>query len=137
MVINNISLAENTRNSPDIYIDTMQCQFFYEELRNHAGFLGGNLSNLETWSENLVQLSAISTAVSGSSRYTKMFPSIMRLNLLRCYRFSTTDLTVNTYLKSKKNPPGMPAEYNKIKEVNDKVKEWGSDKREKKHTEKH
>lgn len=25
----------------------------------------------------------------------------------------------------------MPAEYNKIKEVDDKVKEWGSDKRKK------
>lgn len=59
---------------PDIYIDAMQCQFFYEELRNPAGFHGENLSNLETGSENLVQLSAISTAVSGSSRYTKMFP---------------------------------------------------------------
>lgn len=132
MAINNISLAENTRNSPDIYIDTMQCQFFYEELWNHAGFLGENLSNLETGSENLVQLSAISTAVSGSSRYTKMFLLIMCLNLLRWCRFSTTNLTVNTYLKSrKKNPLGMPAEYNKIKEVDDKVKEWGSDKRKK------
>lgn len=56
----------------------------------------------------------------------------MCLNLLRWCRLSTTDLTVNTYLKSrKKKPIGMPAEYNKIKEVDDKVKEWGSDKRKK------
>lgn len=55
----------------------------------------------------------------------------MCLNLLRWCRLSTTDLTVNTYLKSRKKPIGMPAEYNKIEEVDDKVKEWGSDKRKK------